>query len=126
MRPLIGSCSIGAMEFADPQDLSTAYLILRHLYDGDVIEWPIADDHPLKHVFTGLEAQGYIARWDRTWPKHDRYRLTDKGIAMIESVYRPTGAEAIYNAVRQRNLGPAQRRAYLQEQGYDPMLWPLL
>jgi len=114
------------MQFDDPQDLSTAYLILRHLYDGDVIEWPIADDHPLRHVFAALEAQGYIARWDRTWPRHDRYRLTDTGIAAIEGVYRPAGAEAIYSDVRARNLDAAQRRAYLVQQGHDPVLWPLL
>ena len=26
------------MQFADPQATSTAYLILRHLYDGDILE----------------------------------------------------------------------------------------
>lgn len=114
------------MQFEDPQERSNAYLILRHLYDGDVIEWPIADDHPLRHIFVALETQGYLARWDRMWPLHDRYRLTDKGIATIEAAYRPAGAEAIYNDVRSRNLTAAQRRAYLQQQGYDPMLWPLL
>lgn len=114
------------MQFEDPQDLATAYLILRHLYDGDVIDWPVPDDHPLRHVFAGLEAQGYIARWDRIWPLHDRYRLTDQGIAAIEAVYRPAGAQAIYHAVRGRNLSAAQRRAYLVQQGYDPVLWPLL
>jgi len=114
------------MQFEDPQELSNAYLILRHLYDGDVIEWPIADDHPLRQVFAAMEAQGYIARWDRVWPLHDRYRLTDKGIAAIEEVYRPAGAESLYNDLRGRNLTAAQRRAYLQQQGYDPVLWPLL
>jgi hypothetical protein len=114
------------MQFEDPQDLSTAYLILRHLYDGEVIDWPIADDHPLRHIFAALEAQGDIARWDRTWPRHDRYRLTDQGIATIEAVYKPAGAQLIYNDVRSRNLSAAQRRAYLSQQGYDPLLWPLL
>ena len=114
------------MQFEDPQDRATGYLILRHLYDGDVIEWPIADDHPLRHVFTALEAQGYIARWDRTWPLHDRYRLTDRGIATIKGVYKPAGADTIYNDLRRKNLGAAQRRAYLSQQGYDPVLWPLL
>lgn len=114
------------MQFEDPQDLPTAYLILRHLYDGDVIEWPIAEDHPLRHVFAGLEAQGYIARWDRMWPLRDRYRLTDRGIAAIEGVYRPADADAIFNDVRGKNLGAAQRRAYLAQRGYDPGLWPLL
>jgi hypothetical protein len=114
------------MQFEDAQDLPTAFLILRHLYDGDVIEWPIAEDHPFRYVFVALETQGYVARWDRMWPLHDRYRLTDKGIAAIERVYQPAGAEAIYNEVRSRNLSAAQRRAYLQQQGYDPVLWPLL
>lgn len=114
------------MQFEDPQELSNAYLILRHLYDGDVIEWPIADDHPLRNLFSAMEAQGYLARWDRTWPLHDRYRLTDKGIAAIEGVYKPAGAESVYQDVRGRNLSAAQRRAYLQQQGYDPVLWPLL
>jgi hypothetical protein len=114
------------MQFADPQDLSTAYLILRHVYDGDAIDWPIADDHPLREVFAALEAQGYVARWDRMWPLRDRYRLTDQGIAAIEAVYRPAGAQFIYDDVRRRNLDAAQRRAYLAQQGYDPLLWPLL
>jgi hypothetical protein len=114
------------MQFDDPHDQATAFLILRHLYDGDVIEWPIGADHPLHHVFSTMEAQGYIARWDRMWPRHDRYRLTDLGIATIEAVYRPSGAEALYHDLRGRGLGPAQRRAYLIQQGYDPMLWPLL
>ncbi|HEU0031406.1 MAG TPA: hypothetical protein VFQ53_12295 [Kofleriaceae bacterium] len=114
------------MQFADPQELSTAYLILRHLYDGDVIEWPIADDHPAHGVFAALEAQGYIARWDRLWPMRDRYRLTDKGIATIESMYKPAGADAFFDDLRNQNLSPADRRSYLQTAGYDPTLWPLL
>jgi len=114
------------MQFADPQELSTAYLILRHIYDGEAIDWPIADDHPLRDIFAALETQGHVARWDRTWPLHDRYRLTDLGIAAIEAVYRPAAAESIYNDLRRRNLDAAQRRAYLAQQGYDPVLWPLL
>lgn len=114
------------MQFADPQQLATAYLVLRHLYDGDVIEWPIGDDHPLRPIFEALEQQGYVARWDRMWPRRDRYRLTDRGIATIEAVYRPTGAESVWNDLRGRNLTPPDRRAYLQQQGLDPMLWPLL
>jgi hypothetical protein len=114
------------MQFADPQQLSAAYLILRHIYDGDVIEWPIADDHPLRQVFAALEAQGYIARWDRMWPRRDRYRLTDKGIAQIEAVYKPAGAEQTFDEIRRQNLAPADRRRYLQSRGYDPYLWPIL
>ena len=114
------------MQFADPQAMSIAWLILRHLYDGDIIEWPVADDHPQREVFAQLEAQGYVARWDRVWPLHDRYRLTEAGIAMIESVYRPAGAEAFFNELRRANLGPLERRAYLQSRGLNPNIWPLL
>jgi hypothetical protein len=114
------------MQFADPQELSTAYLILRHLYDGDVIEWPIAEEHPLHSVFAALESQGYVARWDRMWPRRDRYRLTEKGIATIEAVYRPAGAELVFDELRRKNLPPPERRAYLQSLGHDPTLWSLL
>lgn len=114
------------MQFADPQSTSTAYLILRHLYDGDIIEWPIPEGHPQHHVFAGLEAQGYVARWDRVWPLHDRYRLTEKGIAAIEAVYRPAGAEAFWDDLCRRNLSPPDRRSYLQSHRLDPVLWPLL
>ena len=114
------------MQFADPRAAATAYLVLRHLYDGDIIEWPIPDDHPLREVFVQLEAQGYVARWDRVWPLHDRYRLTEKGIATIEAVYRPAGADVFFEDLRRRNLSPLDRRAYLQSQGLNPALWPLL
>lgn len=114
------------MQFADPQATSIAYLILRHLYDGDIIEWPVPDDHPQREIFAGLEAQGYVARWDRVWPLSDRYRLTEKGIALIESVYRPAGAEAFMDDVRRQNLSPNDRRAYLASRRLDPVLWPLL
>ena len=114
------------MQFADPQATSTAYLILRHLYDGDIIEWPIADDHPQRAIFAGLEAQGYVARWDRVWPLHDRYRLTERGIAAIEAVYRPAGADAFFEDMRRQNLSPVDRRSWLQRLQLDPMLWPLL
>lgn len=114
------------MQFADPQATSTAYLVLRHLYDGDVIEWPIADDHPQREIFAGLEAQGYVARWDRVWPLHDRYRLTEQGIAAIEAVYRPAGADAFFGELRQQNLSPNDRRAWLEQRGCSPVLWPLL
>lgn len=114
------------MQFADAQSTSTAYLILRHLYDGDVIEWPIAEDHPQREVFAGLEGQGYVARWDRVWPLHDRYRLTEQGIAAIEAVYRPAGAEGFFEELRQQNLDPAGRRTWLQQRNCNPILWPLL
>ncbi len=114
------------MRFADPLAISTAYLILRHLYDGDIIDWPVATDHPQHMIFAGLEADGYVARWDRVWPLSDRYRLTEKGIATIEAVYRPAGSEGFFNDLRQRNLSPPDRRAYLQAQRLDPSLWPIL
>jgi len=114
------------MPLTDPSSRAVGYLVLRHLYDGDVIEWPIEDDHPLCHVFAELEAQGLIARWDRIWPLQDRYRLTENGIAAIEAVYRPEGAEAFYNELRQRNLNPQDRRAFIASRGLDPILWPVL
>jgi hypothetical protein len=114
------------MQFADPQQRANAYLILRHLYDGDVIEWPIDPGHSLKHLFDALELQGFIARWDRMWPLHDRYRLTEAGIAAIEAVYRPGGADVVWNDLRGRNLTVIQRRTYLIDHGYDPFLWVIL
>lgn len=114
------------MQFADPQELSTAYLILRDLYNGEVIDWPIADDHPLHRVFTTLEGQRLIARWDRMWPRRDRYRLTEAGIAAIEAAYRPEGAEQVFEELRGQELAPQDRRAYLAARGLDPTVWPLL
>jgi hypothetical protein len=117
---------VGIMQLGDPQATSTAYLILRHLYDGDIIEWPVPEDHPQRAIFEALEAQGYIARWDRIWPLRDRYRLTEQGIAQIEAVYRPAGAEAFFHELRGQNLSPEQRRAYFASRRLDPVLWPLL
>lgn len=114
------------MQFADPRATATAYLILRHLYDGDVIEWPVPDDSPHRDIFTRLEADAYVARWDRIWPLHDRYRLTEKGIALIESVYRPAGSEAFFDDLRRRSLSPEGRRSHLTAHGLNPALWPLL
>lgn len=117
---------MAGMRFADPNAVPLAFLILRHLYDGDIIDWPIPDDHPQRDVFAQLEAEGYIARWDRVWPLHDRYRLTEKGIATIEAVYQPAGAEAFFEELRRQNLRPADRRLYLQQRRLDPNLWPIL
>ncbi|HWL84383.1 MAG TPA: hypothetical protein VNO21_01195 [Polyangiaceae bacterium] len=114
------------MALADPNSRAVGYLILRHLYDGDIIEWPIDEDHPSRQVFEDLEQQGLIARWDRVWPLHDRYRLTESGIAAIEAVYRPEGAEGFFDQLRQRNLNPQDRRGFIASQGFDPVLWPLL
>ena len=114
------------MQLADPQMVPVAYLILRQLYDGDVIDWPIPDDHALHALFSELEAQGYVARWDRMWPRHDRYRLTDLGIATIEAVYRPATSEALWFELRALALAPAARRAWLVRRGLDPRLWPVV
>lgn len=112
------------MQFADPKDRATAYLILRHLYDGDVIEWPVPDDHPQHVIFRELETQGLIARWDRTWPKRDRYRLTEQGIATIEAVYRPAEAHTRWDQLR--GYDRPTRRRMLTDWGYDPWLWVVL
>jgi len=114
------------MAATDPGSRAVGYLILRHLYDGDVIEWPIGDDHPVRQVFADLEEQGLVARWDRVWPLHDRYRLTDGGIAAIEAVYRPEGAEAFFGELRQQNLSPQDRRGFIASRGLDPFLWPIV
>ncbi len=112
------------MPFSSPERAALSYLILRQLYDGDVIEWPIADGHPLAGVFAALVAQDYIARWDRIWPLRDRYRLTERGIAAIEAVYRPGDAESVWGRLRAER--PAGRRAVLQAHRLDPRLWPVL
>lgn len=114
------------MDLGDPTATAIAYLILRHLYDGDVIEWPMPDEHPQRNVFAALEAQGLVARWDRIWPLSDRYRLTEKGIALIESVYRPTGSEEVFAELRRQNLHPKDRRGFMSSRRLDPLLWPLL
>ncbi len=98
-------------------------LILRHLYDGDVIEWPISEDHPHRAVFQELESQGWVARWDRTWPLRDRYRLTEKGIALIEQNYKPGDSERLYREMQSAHLPPRERRERLEERGYDPVVW---
>lgn len=106
---------------------AVALLVMRHLYDGDAIDWPLASDHPQFPVFHQLESLGYIARWDRTWPLHDRYRLTEKGIREIEKHYRPADAERIFQQVRQANAGsPKARQAVLRQQGIDPWHWSVL
>ncbi|MFO0613618.1 MAG: hypothetical protein U0414_13565 [Polyangiaceae bacterium] len=117
----------GGMPLGPPANTrAVAHLILRHLYDGDIIEWPIPDDHPQRAVFQDLEARGLIARWDRIWPLRDRYRLTELGIKTIEAVYRPGDAESLFGEMSKANLKPKARRAFLKQRGYDPTLWPLL
>ena len=48
------------MPFSTPRSAAMSYLVLRHLYEGDVIEWPLASDHPQKPLFDGLESQGFV------------------------------------------------------------------
>ena len=114
------------MPLAQTESRSVAYLILRHLYDGDIIEWPVPDDDPQRDIFVEMETNGWIARWDRVWPLHDRYRLTERGIAAIEAVYRPAEAETLFSELQRRSLRPADRRAFLTSRGYDPMIWPIV
>jgi hypothetical protein len=78
-------------------------------------------------VFHQLEALGFIARWDRTWPLRDRYRLTDRGIREIEKHYRPADAQRVFQQVRQANAGsPKARQAALRQHGVDPWHWSIL
>lgn len=101
-------------------------LVLRHLYDGDVVDYPLPEDHPDRSLFDGLERKGWIARWNRMWPLRDRYRLTDRGIAEIERQYDPTTAEAVLGELRTLGLRPEERRKWLRGRGYDPGIWPVL
>jgi hypothetical protein len=114
------------MPLTDPRARAVGYLILRHLYDGDVIEWPVAEDHAQHAVFAELEQLALVARWDRVWPLHDRYRLTDRGIQAIEAVYKPAGAEQVFESIRGQHLPPDARRAALKAQGLDPDHWGIL
>jgi hypothetical protein len=115
-----------AMAFSNPRDALTSYLILRDLHDGNVIDWPLDEGHLLRPLFDKLTEQGYVARWDRMWPLHDRYRLTEKGIATLEAAYRPAGAPQFVEQIRAQRLPAPQRRAALQAQRLDPVLWPIL
>jgi hypothetical protein len=112
------------MPFSSPERAALSYLILRQLYDGDVIDWPVGDEHALADVFAALASQGYLARWRRVWPLRDRYRPTEKGIAAIEAVYRPAEAEGIWQGLGAER--PAGRRALLRARGHEPRLWPVL
>jgi hypothetical protein len=114
------------MPFSNPRNAATSYLVLRDLHDGNVIDWPLDEAHPLRGLFDLLTEQGYIARWDRMWPLHDRYRLTEKGIAALEGAYRPAGAQQFVDQLRARRLPAPERRAALQAQRLDPVIWPIL
>lgn len=107
----------------EQHDQTVSLLVLRHLYDGEVIDYPLPPNHPHAAVFERLVREGLINRWDRTWPLHDRYRLTDRGIARIETVYHPDEAEKLFQDMQQRNLRPSERRRELQQRGYDPLYW---
>ena len=112
--------------FSNPRDSALGYLVLRHLHDGDIIDYPLPDDSPHVPLFQALEARGYIARWHRIWPLSDRYRLTELGVQTIESAYQPSGADEIFQQLRAQNLSPDGRRRLLQQRGLDPVLWPVL
>lgn len=103
-----------------------ALLVLRHLYDGDAIDYPLPDEVPQAALFAELERQGLIARWSRMWPLGPRYRLTEKGIAALEQVYRPDGAEAFFASLRNPQLSPGQRRQLMAQHRVDPFIWPVL
>ena len=103
-----------------------SFLVLRHLYDGDVIDWPLPEAHRHRPLLNLLEAQGFVARWDRIWPLTDRYRLTDKGMQRVEAMYKPQGAEAMFRHLREQNVDPVRRRTILVQARLDPWIWPLL
>jgi hypothetical protein len=126
-RPGVAPAAQERAPMPNKNDWAVALLVMRHLYDGDVIDWPLADDHPKVAVFQQLESLGYIARWDRIWPLHDRYRLTEKGIREIEKHYRPADADRIYQQMRQSGArNPKARQELLRRQGVDPWHWTVL
>ncbi|MFO0659697.1 MAG: hypothetical protein U0165_07695 [Polyangiaceae bacterium] len=45
------------MPFSNPQNAAVSFLVLRHLYDGDVIDWPLPEDHRFRALFGQLESQ---------------------------------------------------------------------
>jgi pentatricopeptide repeat protein len=98
-------------------------LILRHLHDGEEIDYPIPEDHRYRAVFEELETRGLIERWDRIWPLHDRYRLTPRGMAGIVAVRRPEEADQLFEEMHERGLAPRERHEYLIQHGYDPAVW---
>jgi hypothetical protein len=110
----------------EQEDLAVRLVVLRFLHDGEIVDYPIRDDDDLRAVFDVLEREGYLARWNRTWPLNDRYRLTEAGIAEIEKYYRPGPAENAHREMRERGLAPGDRQRWLRERGHDPFLWALL
>ncbi len=112
--------------FSNQRDATSALLILRHLHDGEAIDYPVPVDSPHAHLFAQLEADGYIERWDRFWPLSDRYRLTERGAQTIRSCYRPANAAAVMQQLRARHLAPPARPQALRAMGFDPALWPIL
>lgn len=97
--------------------------MLRHLYEGDLIDYPVPDDHADRPLFDGLERKGWIARWRRIWPLRHRYRLTERGIAEIERQYDPATGERVFAELRAQGIPPKQRGAWLRDRGYDPGRW---
>lgn len=99
-------------------------LILRHLHDGGVIDYPLRDDHPAASAMAALMSRGLVAMWDRIWPLHDRYRLTPAGMEWIEATYRPGRAEAVFQELRAAGIPVEARGRWLEERGHDPLRWP--
>lgn len=125
--PMVAPMPQQRVPMANKNDWAVALLVMRHLYDGDAIDWPLASDHPKYPIFQQLESLGYIARWDRIWPLHDRYRLTEKGIREIEQHYRPADADRIFQQMRQSGARSAKaRQTLLRNQGVDPWHWTVL
>lgn len=118
--PLPGSLSL------DETTVILELLVLRHLYDGDIVDYPLPTEHPDRPLFDGLERKGWIARFHRMWPLRDRYRLTDRGIQEIEGKYDPAGAEAVQSELTSLGLPPEQRGPWLRSRGYDPKIWSSL
>jgi hypothetical protein len=101
-------------------------LVLRHLYDGDLLDYPLPHEHPDWAVFDALEQRGWIARWDRIWPLRDRYRLTEAGIAEIERHYQAERGEELLGELRAARVPAEQRRRWLRDRGVDDDVWPEL
>jgi hypothetical protein len=103
----------------DTSERAIRLLIMRALLDGDVIDYPIAADHRKHGLFSALEAEGLIARWDRMWPLHDRYRLTERGTSLIQRLQDPD-AQDFFERLKEQGLSPAARRKELRSRNLDP------
>jgi hypothetical protein len=112
--------------FTNTRDTTLGMLILRHLHEGDVIDYPVDSDIPQAYIFRALETSGYIERWHRIWPLHDRYRITPQGLAALQKVYQPESAQATLAQLGAQAQNPYARRQLIQGRGVDPALWGAL